>query len=30
MDTKQLKDHVGQIVTLKGWVANRRESKTVV
>ena len=30
MGTKQLKDHVGQIVTLKGWVANRRESKTVV
>ena len=30
MDTKHLKDHVGQIVTLKGWVANRRESKTVV
>jgi asparaginyl-tRNA synthetase len=30
MNTKQLKDHVGQIVTLKGWVANRRESKTVV
>ena len=30
MDTKQLKDHIGQIVTLKGWVANRRESKTVV
>ena len=30
MDTKQLKDHVGQIVSLKGWVANRRESKTVV
>lgn len=30
MDTKQLKDHVGQIVTLEGWVANRRESKTVV
>ena len=30
MDTKQLKDHVGQIVTLRGWVANRRESKTVV
>ena len=30
MDTKKLKDHVGQIVTLKGWVANRRESKTVV
>lgn len=30
MNTKQLKDHVGQIITLKGWVANRRESKTVV
>lgn len=30
MDTKQLKDHLGQIVTLKGWLANRRESKTVV
>ena len=30
MNTKQLKDHVGQVITLKGWVANRRESKTVV
>lgn len=30
MNTKQLKDHVDQIITLKGWVANRRESKTVV
>jgi asparaginyl-tRNA synthetase len=30
MNTKQLKGHIGQIVTLKGWVANRRESKTVV
>ena len=30
MNTKQLKDHVGQAITLKGWVANRRESKTVV
>lgn len=30
MNTKQLYKHVGQVVTLKGWVSNRRESKTVV
>lgn len=30
MHTKQLDQYVGQEVTLKGWVANRRESKTVV
>ena len=30
MHTKQLEKYVGQEVTLKGWVANRRESKTVV
>ena len=30
MHTKQLDKYVGQEVTLKGWVANRRESKTVV
>ena len=30
MHTKILKDHVGQEVTLNGWVANKRESKTVV
>ena len=30
MHTKQLDQYVGQVVTLKGWVANKRESKTVV
>ena len=30
MNTKQLKHHIGQSITLKGWVSNRRESKTVV
>ena len=30
MHTKQLDQFVGQEVTLQGWVANRRESKTVV
>jgi len=30
MHTKQLDQYVGQEVTLKGWVANKRESKTVV
>lgn len=30
MHTKQLEKYVGQEVTLKGWVANKRESKTVV
>lgn len=30
MNTKELDQYVGQEVTLKGWVANRRESKTVV
>ena len=29
MYTKSLEKHVGQEVTLKGWVANKRESKTV-
>lgn len=29
MYTKNLKNHVNQQVTLKGWVANKRESKTV-
>jgi len=30
MYTKELSTQVGQTVTLKGWVANKRESKTVV
>ncbi len=30
MHTKNLKNYVNQEVTLKGWVANKRESKTVV
>jgi asparaginyl-tRNA synthetase len=30
MHTTNLKDNVGKEVTLKGWVANKRESKTVV
>ncbi len=30
MHTKNLKDYIGKEVTLKGWVANKRESKTVV
>lgn len=29
MYTKNLDKHVSQVVTLKGWVANKRESKTV-
>lgn len=30
MHTTDLKHHIGQEVTLNGWVANKRESKTVV
>jgi asparaginyl-tRNA synthetase len=30
MHTKLLNQYIGQEVTLKGWVANKRESKTVV
>ena len=30
MHTKELDQYVGQEVTLHGWVANKRESKTVV